>query len=418
MSRILRPLGVAGLLVLAGACGAGDSPATDGEEVVLEPGIEAGFTVGRTEGGAWDSFSRVTSVAFDEEGRLYILDSDEHRVSVVDPDGAPVRQFGGQGDGPGQFRLPQALAVLPSGEVAVADTGHRGVLVFGPDGEYRRTVRFPEGARASANLLFPHRDDGVVFASRGITVTSEGGRPSMPTDIPILRMKVTEEEETSVIHRAWRPSRELPGSPELRGEGGSMRLPGLSIRAFEPQLHLAVLPDGRIAVADSSAYRIRILSPAGEVESIIERPVPPLEVTEEDRAAERERRLQELAEGGGPQLRIAIGDGSGGTQTMDQDDLRPMLEEQIRDMAFWPEIPVIRRMAADPEGRLWVRRSAGPEEDGPIEILRSDGSVVGTVPAAAMEVPSAFGPDGLAAWIERDELEIPRVRVGRVAGIP
>jgi hypothetical protein len=30
-----------------------------------------------------------------------------------------------------------------------------------------------------------------------------------------------------------------------------------------------------------------------------------------------------------------------------------------------------------------------------------------------MAFPDAFGPDGLAAWIELDELEVPRVRVGR-----
>lgn len=221
------------------------------------------------------------------------------------------------------------------------------MLLFGPEGEYRRTVNFPEGGMRGASLFFPHGADGVVYASRGLSVASEGGRISMPTDIPIRRLplnqegRVAEEGEPAVVHRAWRPARDPPGSASVQGPGGDMRLPGPNLRAFEPQLHLAVLPDGRLAVADSSTYRIRILGPDGQEEGTVERPIPPEPVTDETRRAERERKLQELAEGGGPQFRITVDDGSG-ARTMDQDDLRPVLEERIQAMDFWPEIPRVR----------------------------------------------------------------------------
>jgi hypothetical protein len=411
------PIGSALLLSLALTlgCGADGTAAAPGDEVVLEPQVDERFTVGRTDGGGWDSFSRVTSVAFDDQSRLYVLDADEHRVTVVAPDGSLLHQFGSRGDGPGQFRMPQALAVLPGGEVAVADRGHRGLLVFGTDGEHRRTVRFPEGVMGGGELLLPHLDDGVVFPSRGIMVTAQGGGISMPTDILVHRMSVADDGEGQVLHRAWRPPQELGGGREVRGPGGGgMRLPGLNIRAFEPQLHLAALPDGRLAVADSSTYRIRILDPDGQVAGVVERPVEPQPVTDRDRDVERERRLQELAEGGGPQIQISMAGPGGTTQNLDQSDLREMLEAQIREMGFWPEIPVIRRLAADHEGRLWVHRSAGPRAPGPIDILTSEGEVIGSIPADGWEIPHAFGPEGLAAWIETDELEIPRVRVARI----
>lgn len=408
---------------LPAACGGGDDPG--GQEAgtpTLEPLVETAYVIGEAEGGAWDSFSRVGMVTFDEDGRLYILDADAHRVSVVDPQGEVVLQFGNRGDGPGEFRAPQGLVKLREGEVGVADAGHRGFLIFGPEGEHRRTVQLPEGAMLGGNLLFPHLGDGAVFASRAFTFTSEGGRMSFPTEIPIRRMALVggddEGGEGSVLHAAWMPSREVGEERTMAGPTGSLRFTGMARRAFEPQLHLAVLPDGRIAVADSSTYRIEILEPDGEPAGVVERAVSPRTLTEREREEERRRRLDELEQGGGPQFQVVSrGQVASGGMTVDQDDMREMLREQVQEMEFWPEIPVIRRLAADRGGRLWVGRSGAPNEPGPIDILTPEGEVVGTIPADAMVFPDAFGPDGLAAWIELDELEVPRVRVGRVRGV-
>ena len=52
--------------------------------------------------------------------------------------------------------------------------------------------------------------------------------------------------------------------------------------------------------------------------------------------------------------------------------------------------------------------------DGPIDILTAGGEYVGTCPTAATKMPDAFGPDGLAAFIELDELEVASVVVRRL----
>ena len=51
---------------------------------------------------------------------------------------------------------------------------------------------------------------------------------------------------------------------------------------------------------------------------------------------------------------------------------------------------------------------------GPIDLLTADGGYLGTYPADATRMPSAFGPDGLVAFIERDELDVPTVVVRRL----
>ncbi|MCE2455564.1 MAG: hypothetical protein J4G12_07040 [Gemmatimonadetes bacterium] len=49
------------------------------------------------------------------------------------------------------------------------------------------------------------------------------------------------------------------------------------------------------------------------------------------------------------------------------------------------------------------------------DVITSDGRYVGTFPAGATAMPAAFGPDGLAAFVEIDDLDTPTVIVKRVA---
>jgi hypothetical protein len=178
-----------------------------------------------------------------------------------------------------------------------------------------------------------------------------------------------------------------------------------------------VLPDGAIAVADSTTYRIRVVDPARGGARTVERADAPVVVTDRERDAERARRLDELEAGGGRPAQVTVMGMGGGGQAAGQPP-RSVLEAQLETMKFWPEIQVVQRLAADPAGRLWVQRFGGVGEPGPVDILAADGATIATIPAGAFSIPIAFGPDGLAAWIERDELDVPYVRVARLAGLP
>ena len=80
------------------------------------------------------------------------------------------------------------------------------------------------------------------------------------------------------------------------------------------------------------------------------------------------------------------------------------------------EIPVLAGLGVDHAGRIWVRRTGErPGADGPIDILSPTGEYLGTVSADLLEIPAAFGPSGLAAFIRRDELDVVTVQVRSVA---
>jgi hypothetical protein len=52
--------------------------------------------------------------------------------------------------------------------------------------------------------------------------------------------------------------------------------------------------------------------------------------------------------------------------------------------------------------------------DGPIDVLNAEGQYVGSYPTGEMEMPSSFGPDGLTAYIEMDDFDVPTVVVRRL----
>ena len=76
---------------------------------------------------------------------------------------------------------------------------------------------------------------------------------------------------------------------------------------------------------------------------------------------------------------------------------------------------MLRSLVTTWDGRIWVQRWGDePESAGPIDVLTAEGEYIGTYPIGATKMPDAFGPDGLAAFIEFDEFEVASVAVRRL----
>ncbi|NNM32273.1 MAG: hypothetical protein HKO53_04380 [Gemmatimonadetes bacterium] len=100
---------------------------------------------------------------------------------------------------------------------------------------------------------------------------------------------------------------------------------------------------------------------------------------------------------------------------IDQERMREMMRRQVESMDFADVVPVISSLSVDGFGRLWVQRhDATGNDEGPIDLLGVGGVYHGTVPSGDLRVPDAFGPGGLAAYIEEDDLGVQTVRVVRV----
>jgi len=77
-------------------------------------------------------------VAVDGRGNIYVLGSFNNAVFKFAPDGTFLNRFGSDGDAPGSFSAPSAIAVDVTGNVLISDFD--GILVFNENGLYLETI--------------------------------------------------------------------------------------------------------------------------------------------------------------------------------------------------------------------------------------------------------------------------------------
>ena len=88
------------------------------------------FAFGHVRPPGW--FDTPADVAIDTDGNVYVVD--RHRIHKFDSSGNPITVWGGYGDGDGQFRYPEGVAVDGTGCVYVADTSNNRVQKLTGDG--------------------------------------------------------------------------------------------------------------------------------------------------------------------------------------------------------------------------------------------------------------------------------------------
>lgn len=416
-------IGITGCGVESGA-GAPRSARLDSPDFPIEPSVETVFTVGAIDGAPWETFGSVSSLAFDADGTLFILDSDAGHIVVVDTSGRYVRTISNEGEGPGELGRPEGLAVFPDGRIGVMDFAKVGLQLFDRDGTFLEGIRFATEAGVPGIPFHAMPDHSVVTAEVFRRSPQEDGSGGSR---PVVRFRPDGSGE--LLYAAWQGP--PPDDRRLEDvESGGIFLQLRPIQAFPPPLELGVSRDGRVAIVDSIGYRIKVVDPqAGEGEQVttLERPVAPVRVTGRVRDAERARRLA-LLDSAGEALQDLLTEGiamvavrrpsgaSGGPDPAAMEAaLRDSYRRQIGNMVFPDEIPVIETIAVDWSGRLWVQRSGLPGESGPTDILTADGRYLGTLARDGLRIPAAFGPGGLMAYIEADDLGVQRVRAVRLA---
>lgn len=390
-----------GCLLAAALVALGASPRQlPAADRLIEEGFEELFVIGREAGTDHELLFGLVDVAFAPDGELYVLEERNHRVLVFGPEGAFLRSFAREGQGPGEFQLPMTLAVTASDEVAVWDFQHRAYLLFDRQGEYVRNVGWADwGSGPSRNTLRPWPDGGVVYLPN---LLHDDGDPEDEMDRgAILREPLGVAggpEELLVVRQPKRRGVEVTGVLSLTNGP-----------RFTPMARWDVLPDGRIAVVEGTDYRVRIVDPDSGASNEIRRAIAPRPVAEADRERERDKRRAQLENPAGGASFSGGGGGGGGAMTPGR------IREIVAGMEFADVIPAIRELRVDGHGRLWIQRYGDTYDDpGPIDVVTADGGYLGTLPA--MPMPDEFGSDGRVAWMQNGrDVDVERVIV---RGVP
>ncbi len=401
------------------------------EDRPLDFRFEEMYRLGTLAGEAWEQFGDVGDIGFDGAGNLYVLDRQVEHIVVAGPTGEFVRELGRKGEGPGEFEEVHGLAVKRDGGAIVTDSRRLVFHIFQADGRVERTVRmdftvdvlrignFVVQPGADAIIAVPSAaDEYIPRISPWLSPRERerlGGTLEMPPPATSHAIERTvldgRRAKTDTIAEGWMPPIDegavaaLPAWAQGNRTaiqfalGFPVLVPDLH-RAFRPDFHWGVLPDGSVAFADSSTYTVRIAAIGPGVVRVLRRPIRPEPVTNRIMRAERRRRLSELQANAEP-----------------DEDLQGE-RERIENLQFHPVVPVIRGLATTWDGQIWVlRRGEEPLSDGPIDVLTADGRYLGSYPAGATVMPDAFGPGGLVAFVEKDELDVETVVVKRVVGM-
>jgi hypothetical protein len=133
-------------------------------------------------------FNDPCGVYVDPSKKLYIADTQNNRIVILDETGMVLSTWGTQGTEPGQFNQPRSIAVDHFGNFWVLDSGNSRVEIFSAGGQYNATFgSFGTGDYSLNNplsLALNNIDQGIiadtgnfrfeVFNNGGAGVTQEG----------------------------------------------------------------------------------------------------------------------------------------------------------------------------------------------------------------------------------------------------
>ena len=122
-------------------------------------------------------FSRPFGVTFDAQGRVWVADTNNHRVQRLSVERGFELSFGKEGKGAGALDFPIDVRIDERGGVVVADLGGMRIQWFSPDGALERAIvpmeAMPAGAAVAdvdvddeGNVLVPVGPLGRVFRVR------------------------------------------------------------------------------------------------------------------------------------------------------------------------------------------------------------------------------------------------------------
>lgn len=288
-----------------------------------------------------DSLGRLSGVAMDAAGVVYVSDQADSRVWVFGADGRSLRSIGRKGRGPGEFERPTGIAIGPDGRLYVRDITH--VSRFGPDGESKRLTRL-EGSFLSpmlgdwASLLATRFDrDGHLFHPK-FNVMDRAKRTGW-----FLRYTLAGELRDSLEVPAFPRAPALTAYVRIDANGGRM-LQGLNHVPFAPLPAWDVTPRGTIIFGDGETYTLTETDRTGRVVREYRRAVAPQPIPA------RERR-DSLAALGARLDSITVS----WSQVFG-------VPESVRARELPEHYPPYMAVYAGEDGRIWVRRWVANDE--------------------------------------------------------
>ncbi|MCY3807987.1 MAG: hypothetical protein OXG58_00865 [Gemmatimonadetes bacterium] len=394
----LRSLCATALVALIAACAQEDSGggAREGAEEF------AGVRLAEPEAVYPQGFSAAFTVRELDDGTVLVADPIGQALVRVDFATASADTVGGYGEGPSEYRQPDAVWPLPDGGTLLVDLGNGRLTELDAELEFGRTHPYSQGDPEDTTLMvvIPQGvdDRGRVYFS-GVPVEENDS-------LPVLRLDLgTGELDTIARYRL--PATRRDTITDARGRQRQR----VSMVPLSPTDAWGVGADGRVALARAAGapmsnaptelgYFLEWIDEDGTSTPGPTVPYEPVPIGEAEKEEWTDRR-DEL--GGGLRLEAATGD-SAAAVIGKRGGPRPVNEDL--DRYAWPEVlPAFYpdRVAVDPLGRAWVRRYAEAGAVTRYDVFSATGERAETVELGVGRRVVGFGEGSLYA-IQMDDL--------------
>ncbi len=322
-----------------------------------------------TGSGPAHEFYRVGSMKQRPDGSLMLANRGSAEVRVFSATGELLGSFGGEGDGPGEFRGLRVIENAGDNLLAMDSDGR--VTVVAPDLTVVRTFNI---ARLTLDLHYV--DGGAILPEpRALVLPPAGVAGRIRPPVPLILFDLEGEQIDSIG--------EMQG-PELYISGGSVGV------FFGKSSHVATMGP-RIFNGANDLMQVQELDMSGNLVRILRIPGYPLDLSAAQIAAERDFLLDRLSPGSPFRQ---------GFEDAPASDTRPAYDDIL----------------VDPSGAVWLELFRGQsEQDQPQEwlVLDTDGTWLGTV-----EIPDRFTVSDITMdavlGIWRDELDVQHPQVLRL----
>lgn len=286
-----------------------------GDSVTLVKEVEIGLLEGAKE----YQFGRISDIAVDAAGGIYVFDGLAPALRFYDSTGTYVRTLGGPGQGPGEYQNASlGMAVRHSdGRLVMRDPRNGRMNVYNPDGS-------PSESWPVASVLYSAQAT-ALDASDHMYLKILTGRPERNKQWPIALLHL--DDTGQVVDTIMPPT--LPNEPNDSGF------------AFPVAKLWSLSPSGGFVVGINDRYVIELHRTDGSVLRIV-RDVDPVAVLPEERAEhEKVRAWRQRVQGSSLTA-----------------DIPPVPDTK----------PAYRSFSVGDLGRLWVRRYVKAEKS---EVIQS-----------------------------------------------
>lgn len=218
-------------------------------------------------------FGIITQVLTDEEGNVYLLDTQLSEVQVYSPDGEFLKTLSRQGEGPGETNLPTDMLFTSDGNIGLVQSFPGKVIKIDKEGNPAGVIAIgnPDPTQGGFVALFDTQQRGGNMVAVGMLITANQAERTR-TDNWILASFNEDGSEKTRYHemtRVW-----------------DFKKPISIVEKDQYFVHFrrwALDKEGKVyAATNRNGYEVRVWNADGSLNRIIEREYEPWKRNDED----------------------------------------------------------------------------------------------------------------------------------------